>query len=279
MTGAGGDTIRSWRLRERLMAKAKFTPEDVLDIHHDAVNPARRDVVRLALHLRDAQKAELSPQALRALKILEPWHKAGASTDLARAGAAVAGELNMFFRMMATPLAQIYGGGNSGVSYWLRTATAKIAADPKAALGKLEIEYVDRCLSGALRSAGSKYGRDPSAWDERARAAVKRRRLGYYVSLDGFGSIDRTKDLTCPALSVVDGNTLKSQGGQCYTQYVPLHEPDAARTVLPIGNSERLDSPHRTDTMELWSTGKLHPAPLSRKAVERIATSRLTLTR
>ena len=26
MTGAGGDTIRSWRLRERLEAKERFTP-------------------------------------------------------------------------------------------------------------------------------------------------------------------------------------------------------------------------------------------------------------
>ena len=74
-------------------------------------------------------------------------------------------------------------------------------------------------------------------------------------------------DLAYPALGVVDGNTLKSQGGQCYTQYVPLHDPDSAQTVLPIGNSERLTSPHRADTMKLWSAGKLHPAPLSRKAV------------
>ena len=60
---------------------------------------------------------------------------------------------------------------------------------------------------------------------------------------------------------------------------MPLHDPDSARTILPVGNSERLDSPHRADAMTMWAAGRLHPAPLSREAVEKIAESRLTLTR
>ncbi|MFZ5831166.1 MAG: penicillin acylase family protein, partial [Planctomycetota bacterium] len=82
MTGAGGDTVRSWRLRERLEAKDRFTPEDVLDIHFDAVSPARRDIVRLGLHLRDVLGRELSADARDALAHLEPWYRAGASTTL-----------------------------------------------------------------------------------------------------------------------------------------------------------------------------------------------------
>ena len=54
-TGSMGDTIRSWRLRERLDMKQKFTPADVLDVHYDTVNPARREIVRLGLHLRDTK--------------------------------------------------------------------------------------------------------------------------------------------------------------------------------------------------------------------------------
>jgi len=279
MTGAGGDTIRSWRLRERLEALERFRPEDVLAIHNDAVNPSRRDVVRLGLHLRDVQKAELSPEAILALEVLGPWHKAGASMQLTAPGASVANELNMFFRMMATPLAQVYGGGESGVSYWLRTATARLDANPKATLDEMEVEFVDRCLSGAMRSAGAKYGRDTSKWDANARAAVERRKLGWYVSLDGFGSVDRANDLSYPPLTCVDGSTILSQGGQCYTQYVPLHDADAARTILPIGNSERLGGEHRTDTMKSWAEGRLHPAPLTRKGVEKVAASRTTLVR
>ena len=41
-TGSGGDTVRSWRLRELLPSKASLTPEQALQVHYDAVNPARR---------------------------------------------------------------------------------------------------------------------------------------------------------------------------------------------------------------------------------------------
>ena len=76
MTGGGGDTVRSWRLRERLAAQERFSPEEVRAIRLDAVNPARRDIVGLGLHLRDQLKQTLSGDALRALTVLEPWYRA-----------------------------------------------------------------------------------------------------------------------------------------------------------------------------------------------------------
>ena len=66
-TGSMGDTIRSWRLRERLREKDPFTPAEVLDIHDDTVNPARREIVRLGLHLRDTNPGCLSDEARKAL--------------------------------------------------------------------------------------------------------------------------------------------------------------------------------------------------------------------
>ncbi|MBI3948680.1 MAG: penicillin acylase family protein [Armatimonadetes bacterium] len=81
-----------------------------------------------------------------------------------------------------------------------------------------------------------------------------------------------------PALTNVDGGTIRSQAAQSYTQFVPMHDPDQAMSLLPIGQSERPDRPKRTSTLTLWEEGKLHPAPLSRAAVERIATGRVTLT-
>ena len=56
-TGSMGDTIRSWRLRERLLQRDRFSPADVLDVHYDSINPARREMVRLGLHLRDTSRA------------------------------------------------------------------------------------------------------------------------------------------------------------------------------------------------------------------------------
>jgi len=60
---------------------------------------------------------------------------------------------------------------------------------------------------------------------------------------------------------------------------VPLHDPDSARTICPIGHSDRPQSPYRTSTLELWGEAKLHPAPLSRKAVEQIAEQKVWLAR
>lgn len=278
-TGSMGHTVRSWRLYERLGARDKFAPADVLDVHHDAVNPARREIVRVARHARERLGKELSPDATEALKILVPWHDNGAASDLTRDGAALAGEINTFFRFVNTPLAGKYGGGETGLSRFLRDVAGRIAADPAAPLDGDEVAFVDSALAAAWQSARQKFGDAPAAWNERATAEVRSRRLGLFDSLDGFGSLDPDDDLRAPPLTTVDGGTIRSQAGQSYTQYVPLHDVDAAMSVLPPGHGERADDPMRASTIKLWEAGKLHAAPLSRGAVEKIAVGRKELGR
>ena len=48
-------------------------------------------------------------------------------------------------------------------------------------------------------------------------------------------------------------------------------------SILPIGQSEQPESPYRLSNYELWSQGKLHPAPLSRKAVDKLAVTKTLL--
>lgn len=275
-TGAGGDTLRSWRLRERLEAHDRFSPEDVRAIHFDAVNPARRDIVRLALHLRDELKRELSADALAALAHLEPWHRAGASTSLSEPGAELAVELNTFFRFVSTNLALAYGGGESGLAYFLKQATSRLQRDPRAELSAMEQDFIEQALSGAWQAARQKYGPEPAAWNERARQAVQQRQLGYYESLDGFPTLDPAQTLRMPALTRTDGGTIGCQTAQSYTQWVPMHDPDQAQSILPIGQSEWPDHPSRTSTLALWEAGRLHPAPLSREQVETLVSSPAT---
>jgi acyl-homoserine lactone acylase PvdQ len=272
MTGTGGDTVRSWRLRERLQAQPGFTPEEVRDIHFDTVNPARREIVRIGLHLRDVLKHDLDPDAERALDYLKSWYESGASSSFTAVGAELALELNTFFRFVSTPLAFEYGGGESGLAYFLKTAATRLDEDERAEFSEVEKAFIETALADAWRSAGRKYGPDPEVWNQRARAAVKERRLGYYESLDGFPSLDPDEDLNYPALLDLDGGTIASQASQSYTQWVPMHDPDSAMTILPIGQSERPGSPWRTSTMGLWECSQLHPAPLSREKVEEITT-------
>jgi penicillin amidase len=277
-TGSGGDTVRSWRLRELLGAKPARTPKEVLDVHYDMVNPARREIVRMGLHLRDVLKRELSAEATRALAHLDDWYAAGAPSNLEVPGAELGMEINTMFRMVNTELALVYGGGESGLSYCLKSVGARLAKDPKADIRPMEQDYVDRVLADAWNAAGRKYGPDPDKWLAEARRQVTDRKLGYYQSLDGFASLDRTHDLNLPALRCVDGGTIHSQAAEAYTQWVPLGDVDAALSILPIGSSERPGDPMRTVNRDTWARGELHPAPLSPDAVEKYARSRTTLS-
>jgi acyl-homoserine lactone acylase PvdQ len=58
-----------------------------------------------------------------------------------------------------------------------------------------------------------------------------------------------------------------------------MHDPDQAQSILPVGTSERPDSPYRLSTFKLWADGKLHPDPLSRDAVEKYAASHEVLSK
>ena len=274
-TGSMGDTIRSWRLRERLSGSGQLTPEDVLAVHYDTVNPARREIVRLGLHIRDTGQEGLSEAARKALEVLESWLKSGASSDLKAAGADLATRISTFFRFVATPLAYTYGGGESGLARFLKDAGARISLDPKTACTDDERGFINQVLADAWQQTGGR-----TAGEGRVRAAgppVPVQRLPWFDSLDGFGSLDTAGDLTTSGITCIDGQTLHSQAAQSYTQWVPLHDIDSAQTICPIGHSDRADSPYRTSTMKLWSEARLHPAPLSRPSVERLAAERKVL--
>jgi penicillin amidase len=278
-TGSMGHTIRSWRLYERLSGQTRLKPEEVLNVHFDTVNPARRDLVRLGLHLRDVLRREISPESAQALKHLEGWYTRGAKSDLTERGAELAGEIPTMFRFMTTSLAARYGGGESGLCRFLRSVQGRLAKDSRAPLDKEEQDFIDQSLANAWRSACQRYGDDPDQWLEEARAQVRQRRIEYFGSLDGYGSLDPQLNLSMPALTCVDGGTIKSQGAQSFTQYIPLHDVDSALSLLPPGHSEGAEDPLRTSTVGSWEKGQLHPAPLSRKAVEKIASRGTVLSK
>ena len=82
-----------------------------------------------------------------------------------------------------------------------------------------------------------------------------------------------------PATRSNDIGTIFAQPTQSYTQFVPLDNADKAQAILPIGSSERPGSRFRAATLEQWKAGDLHPAPLSRNAVEKIQAHGRTLAR
>ena len=275
-TGSLGDTDRSWRLKECVRGKDRFTPEDVLDIHYDAVASIKRDLVKLGYHLRDVRRCPLDAETVLALKYLEDWRTAGSKSEMSIKGTEILNLMPMAFRQNFAA-ATVYGGGLSGLCNMLQTIDARIAADPNAALTEEEADYVNLMLRAAWRYGKASYGDDPNQWNERAKKALLETRLPYMSTLDGFGSLDVEKDVTLPALRCTDGGTILSQQAQSYTQYVRLDDADRSMSLLPIGQSEHPDSPYRLSNYELWQQGQLHPAPLTRKAVEKLAATRTIL--
>ncbi len=153
---------------------------------------------------------------------------------------------------------------------FLTDASRRIALDPRATFNEDECRFIDKVLSDAWRDHEGEVG-------DRARGMSQRKPLEWFDSLDGFGSLDPSKDLAPPGITCLDGQTIKSQAAQSYTQWVPLDDVDSAMTICPIGHSDRLDSLWRTSTMGLWGEGKFNAAPLSRKAVEKITAERVVL--
>jgi acyl-homoserine lactone acylase PvdQ len=277
-TGSMGDTLRSLRLRQLTEARSSMTARDVHDMFLDSVNPARQAIATVGYHLRDVLKRDLSEAASSALEYLEDWYAAGAKSSLDCPGAEVGTRINTMFRIVQSDLTTVYGGGDSGLSRFAKTINGRLARDPKANVSPSEQEFVDNALAHAWNDAQRTFGPDTTTWNEQARQQVTQRKLGYYASLDGFPSLDSEFDMNVPALRCVDGATVFSQGAQAYVQWVPLAAVDTARSLLPPGPSERPDSPMRTINMEDWAKGQLHPAPITRQAVDRIAQSTRTLS-
>ena len=160
---------------------------------------------------------------MKALAALEPWLKQGASSDLKNPGAELATGISTFFRYVTTPLAQKYGGGESGLARFLKDSTARINADPKAPFSDEETKFLDSVLLAAWeQSSGS--GRETGR--SRSATAVPTDSAGstaWTVSAHGSGVRPRR------AADHLDGQTIHSQGGQSYCGC--LHDVDSARSI------------------------------------------------
>lgn len=273
-TGSMGDSLRSWRLRQLLTGKKSMTEQQLLDMIRDSTNPARQAIVRAGFHLRDVLKVDLRDAARQSLKHLESWFAEGGPSRLDVAGAELATLIDTQFRFINTDLAFVHGGGESGLSHFLKTVNKRLNADPKAPITPMEKAYIERLLAAAWKNAQHKWGDDPNAWNRLARQEVTAGRLGYYESLDGFPSLDRQFDMPVPPLACVDRATVFSQAGQAYVQWVPLAHVDQAQSLCPPGQSEQPGDATRTINSDGWVHGRLHAAPLSRSALEPLVKSR-----
>ena len=147
--GGSGDGSRSWRLRELLSTDGneKFSPEEVYSIHYDTVDPTRREIVRIGLYIRQNQGQVLSTESNAALDVLQSWYQNGAHCITTEPYYAAAHFMDLYFREERWPeLAEIYGGGESGLCHFLKTIKYYLDENISYTFNETEITFFDYAL-------------------------------------------------------------------------------------------------------------------------------------
>lgn len=260
--GGGGETLRSRRLRELLEAlPGTVEPRDVVDdVQWDCVNSAKRDLVALAAHVEALQPGRLSAETLNVIDALDAWLAAGGTMETDTPGIGLANAIGVKFRIQQTGpvLNAQYGGGQTGLSLFLDDMMAQINADPMFMPSDEAIAYVNTELTNAWDSAIS---------DAAYAAGPATPTMQYMVGFDLQAPVSSI-DVTAPTLACADGNTIWSQRGETYTQYVDLSAIDESQTILAPGNHEGPEGELWTSQLDPWAEGTLKPTALTEAAIE-----------
>lgn len=266
-----GDTIRSWRLRERLSMQDIFTPEDVLAIHQDTVNPAVREIVRLSRYINANTSLTLTTQAQRALTALQDWNGQFNSSQSAYP---LISNFNLMFRASNTPLATIYGGGEGGLCNFAKKIKQDLDTNIQYVPTEDEKNYVDTLLKNAWTKTTTELGSDQSQWLQNYDHKIY---IKFENNLENFGSLDPGADMTSQPLMCKHTATVLSQHGNSYSQNVRFDNIDLSLSILPPGTSEKPTSPLFNNQMPIWTEGSLHAAPLTRQIAQEDATNTMKL--
>ena len=263
--GGSGDGSRSWRLRELLDIDddIDFSPEDVYDVHYDTVDPRLREIVRMGLYIRDVQGHTFSNSADNALDLLESWFNKGARCVTTEDYYAAAHHMDLYFREERWPnLTSIYGGGGSGLCFFLKTIKDYLDNNSSYGFNETEIEFFEYALSSGYNRAVSFYGSNPSDWmDKFSNNGPGEYKIKYFDTLENFGSLDRNLDKSYKIINV-NGGGIGGQMGQSYSQWVNLADIHSSRAILPVGNSENPNDPHFNDQVDIWLNLQMRSSPL-----------------
>jgi penicillin amidase len=137
-------------------------------------------------------------------------------------------------------------------------------------------------LDDALDELASRLGPDPEGWRwgalHRARYAAPLARLPGLGELFTAAELEVGGDETSIAQAAFDARDgYRPAIMPAWRQVIDLADVDRSIGVLPTGQSGNAASPHWNDQARLWADGAHHPLPVTRPAVEAIATTALVL--
>ncbi len=291
--GGGGDTIRSYRLRQLLGLQSgdapvypgdagyldQYSPQDVLNIHEDSVHSVKTMGVKAALYAKDNLSHTFSPNAENALTFLRTWYLNGAKSHSDELYWPLAESISMsqFFKDPNNNVVQLYRPDDSGIVAWLKNVDHNITND--LGLSPNEITILDQALSNAWTVANNTYGNNPAQWNSvyATRPGDGRFRFHYYDPISPANDTSAigggTYNVTFDNIPYPNLDTLGAMRGQSYSQFVDFSNVDNAQAVSPITVTDNPNSPYWLAQSNEFASHDLRPAPLTRARVDTIMDS------
>jgi penicillin amidase len=282
-TGGTGHTSRSLRLQELLKGDGKFSVDNFERvIHRDDVNSIVATLLPIARKVVEEDKVN-DAAVLGLLEGVKGWEMHEATVARFPAARGLGNTLTPY---RGSGLNGLYGAGSGGVANLARAIGERFAAQATTPTHTLIRAY----LVNWLRASASANGRDRDGatssdeWNARlaqgrpaARDAARTIPIPYQRTLPlNLPVVDPSLDIVSPPLPCLDTGTIWSQPGNLYSQIVDLSDLDNSRSMIAPGNAE--DGAFRTNQMDLWVRGTMHPAPLSRAKVEALGGKAQNLT-
>jgi penicillin amidase len=264
--GFYADSDRAHRARELASKLSRATARDMRAMQNDVYSAYAARIASAVSSLRFAD-----PRAANAAKVLADWDARVETHGPSRLFFAFLKELRQTVgpasgRVTWSMLERMIEG-REAQSFWDDPSTPKI--ETRAA-------SIERALGRALDTVSREDGTDSSRWSFGAK-----HRLTYQHPFASALPAALAKRLAFgPVALPGEWHTLDVAGfplrGEKYdVTHIPsarlivdLADPDAARLVLPLGQSGQLFDGHGQDQLRAWSSGRDFPLPFTAEAVE-----------
>lgn len=245
--------FRFQRIEEMLSVKKKFSIEDFERMQQDVISlPARR----LQALLRNWEPDPGSRES-KARELVLQW-----DTALTTASAAA-----LIYEYWIAQMPRAVFGSDAGKDVDLETL-----------LKTLEARSQEKALSESLRTALDEieraHGRDMSSWRWGNVHQILFRHPLNHEAFDR-GPVLRPGDGN--SVNATSGAAFRQTNGASYRQILDLSNWDRSVMTNVPGESGDPESPHYSDLLDEWASGRYHPMPFSRQAVEAAADERIWL--
>ena len=245
--------FRFHRIEEMLAAQKKFTIEDFEHMQQDVTSlPARRFQAILRHWTPDAGSREA-----RAADLVLQWD-ANLTVDSAPA---------LIYEYWIAQLPGAVFGPGIGPDVNLETLLKALEQRPDS-------KALSKSLHAALDEIERQFGTDMPSWQW---GKVHQIRFRHALGVQAYdrGPVARPGDAN--TVNATSGAHFQQTNGASYREILDLSDWDRSVMTNVPGESGDPESSHYSDLIDDWASGRYHPMPFSRQAVEAAAAEHLWL--